>query len=216
MTTSAHGVRSDELGEPLADVLSTVFAYARTSTAAQSVSAQAAAIRRSLGGEPRRWFVEKASGADRDRAALAEAIDYCRPGDTLVAYSIDRVARSLPHLFEVVDHLTGAGITVEFTSQALSFAPEGGDATSRLMLGLLGAVAEFERSLIRSRVLDGVARARERGAYRGRKPVAVQALADRARPMLDQGVPLARVARDLGVSRGSLYRALHDPIEAWS
>jgi len=186
MTTSAHGVRSDELGEPLADVLSTVFAYARTSTAAQSVS------------------------------ALAEAIDYCRPGDTLVAYSIDRVARSLPHLFEVVDHLTGAGITVEFTSQALSFAPEGGDATSRLMLGLLGAVAEFERSLIRSRVLDGVARARERGAYRGRKPVAVQALADRARPMLDQGVPLARVARDLGVSRGSLYRALHDPIEAWS
>lgn len=79
--------------------------------------------------------------------------------------------------------------------------------TGKLLLGMLGAVAEFERSIIRERQAEGIARAKARGVYKGRKPVAGEKI-EQARQLISQGVPKARVARDLGISRSSLYKHL--------
>ena len=121
-----------------------------------------------------RVFEESASGGSRDkRPALAEMIAYVREGDEVIVHSIDRLARSLQDLQGIIDELTGKGVRVRFLKEGLTFGGSAEDPTRKLMLQLLGSIAEFERTLIRNRQREGIAAARKRKGYRhGRKPTA--------------------------------------------
>ena len=113
-------------------------------------------------------FTDHASGKDMSRPELARALDYVRDGDTLVVHSMDRLARNLEDLRRVVRELTSSGVKVEFVKESLTFA---GDDSSMntLLLSLLGAFAEFERSLILERQREGISIAKAAGKYKGRK-----------------------------------------------
>src|SRR3984885_10031061 len=114
-------------------------------------------------------FTDKASGKDTNRPQLQAALDYIREGDVLVVHSMDRLARNLDDLRRMVLDLTGKGVHVQFIKENLTFTGEE-SPMSNLLLSLLGAVAEFERSMIRERQREGIELAKKRGVYRGRKP----------------------------------------------
>jgi DNA invertase Pin-like site-specific DNA recombinase len=134
-------------------------------------------------------------------------LDWVREGDTVRVASLDRLARNLDDLRRLVSELTAAGVRVEFLKEGLTFTGED-SAMSKLLLSVMGAFAEFERSLIRERQAEGIALAKARGVYRGRaKALTPDQVAD-ARQRIADGVPKAVVARDLGVSRQTLYSAL--------
>ena len=160
-----------------------------------------------------RTFVERVSGRDVARPELAALVDFVREGDTVVVHSMDRLARNLDDLRSIVTKLTGKGVAVHFVTEQLSFTGEDG-AVAKLMLSVMGAFAEFERSLIRERQREGIELAKARGAYRGRKrSLGDDQVAD-ARRRIGDGVPKAVIARELGVSRETLYQALRAPSRA--
>lgn len=117
-----------------------------------------------------RVFEEKVSGATADRQKLKEMMEFVRDGDTVVVYSIDRLARSLKDLEEIVDTLVEQGVSVKFISENLTFSKKSEDAAGRLMLQVLGAIGQFERSLLRARQQEGIEKAKKRGVYKGRAP----------------------------------------------
>lgn len=160
-------------------------------------------------GNVERVFEDRVSGKSRaERVELARMIEYVRDGDTVRVASMDRLARSLRDLQTIVGELVAKGVTVEFVDKRLTFAPGATDAFATFQLQLLGAVAELERSLIRERQAEGIALAKERGVYKGRAPkLSAEQVAD-ARQRVADGVPKAKVARDLDVSRQTLYAAL--------
>lgn len=161
-------------------------------------------------GDVDRVFTDQVSGATTDRPALTEMLAYVRDGDTLRVWSMDRLARSLVDLVTTVRGLVDRGVTVEFVSERLTFKPGADDPYATFQLQLLGAVAELERSLIRQRQAEGIAKAKARGVYRGRTPKLTSDQIAEARERVGSGVPKAQVARDLGVGRATLYRALAD------
>ncbi|MGP5247818.1 recombinase family protein [Corynebacterium flavescens] len=120
----------------------------------------------------------------------------------------DRLARSLRDLHTLVDELTASGVRVQFLQEGQTYSDDP-SPSSRLLLSMLGAVAEFERSIIRERQADGIARAKARGVYKGRAPVPDEKI-EQARELIAQGIPKARVARNLGISRSSLYKYLSE------
>nr|WP_207207392.1 recombinase family protein [Xylanimonas protaetiae] len=188
--------------------------YARVSSIDQNPARQEHAIREAIGGEPKRWFVDKASGRTTDRPALRDALDWLRDGDTLVVASFDRLARSVVDLRRIVDDLVARGVRVHFAKESMTFAADATDPMATLLLSVMGAIAEFEVALIRERQAEGIAIAKAKGKYRGRKPVATASLAGEARALIDAGVPKAEAARRLGVSRSSIYQALTAPRDA--
>jgi DNA invertase Pin-like site-specific DNA recombinase len=152
-------------------------------------------------------FTDHASGKDTKRPQLALALDYLRDGDTLVVHSMDRLARNVDDLRHIVKTLTAQAVTVRFVKEGLTFT--GDDSPmSNLLLTMLGAVAEFERSMIRERQREGIAIAKGKGIYRGgRQRLTVQqAIELTARAAA--GEPKAQIARDFGVSRKTLYNYL--------
>lgn len=153
-------------------------------------------------------FTDRASGKDTARPELAACLDYLREGDRLLVHSIDRLARNLMDLRWIVDQLTGKGVSVEFCKENLVFSGEGDSPMSRLMLNLLASFAEFERSLIRERQREGIALAKLAGRYKGRKPVLNERDLDVIKGKVIAGVSKARIAREMGVSRQSLYKYL--------
>ncbi|WP_366917299.1 recombinase family protein [Corynebacterium variabile] len=177
--------------------------YARVSSPQQNLDRQT--IRLTAAGA-QKLFTDTVSGSRRDRPGLDAAVEYLRAGDTLLVASMDRLARSLVDLHTLVDELTTNGITVTFLQEGQSYSANP-SPTGKLLLGMLGAVAEFERSIIRERQAEGIARAKARGVYKGRTPIPPDKI-DRARELIAQGVPKARVARDLGISRSALYNHL--------
>jgi len=131
-----------------------------------------------------------------------------RDGDELVVSSIDRLARSLTDLRGIVDELTGKGVTVTFLHENLVFAKGTTDPRADLMLGILGSFAEFERAIIRERQAEGIALAKKAGKYKGRKPaLSTEQVAEIKRRTL-AGESKAALARDFGVTRPTVYRAL--------
>jgi DNA invertase Pin-like site-specific DNA recombinase len=156
-------------------------------------------------------FTDHASGGTTDRPALVEALEYVRAGDTLVIHSMDRLARNLDDLRRIVLELTGRGVSVEFVKEAQTFTAEGVSPMANLMLSLLGAFAEFERSLIRERQREGIALAKAQpGKYRGRAPAlsADQVATLRSRDAAAGGKGRAALAREFGISRETLYKYL--------
>lgn len=176
-----------------------VVGYARVSTADQNLARQLEAL---TGAD--RIFEEKASAKDRERPVLAEMLAYVREGDTVVVKSPDRLARSTVDLLNLLAELKAKGVAVRFVD---SPALDTGTAQGTFMLTVLGAVAELERELIAERRAEGIAAAKKAGRYdRGPKLKADQVQS--ARERVEGGVPKAAVARDLGVSRQTLYDAL--------
>ncbi|MGX1859010.1 recombinase family protein [Dietzia sp. NPDC055340] len=179
-------------------------AYVRVSAADQNEARQLEAV-----GECDRVYIEKQSARSRaDRVKLEECIGYLRDGDELVVASMDRLARSLVDLKQIVGEITAKGASVEFVHERATYAAGTQDPRADLMLSLLGAFAEFERAIIRERQAEGIAIAKTKGKYKGRKRVLAPEQIDKARDRIEAGEGPSAIARDLGVGRSTLYRAL--------
>jgi DNA invertase Pin-like site-specific DNA recombinase len=180
--------------------------YARTSTTDQRAGLDAQ-VRDLKAVKCRKVFSEQASAVGQ-RAQLDAALDYCRDGDTLVVTKLDRLARSARHLSELVDQLEDKGVTLRI----LNFGGDAVDtrgATGRLMLNMFAAMAQFEREMMLERQREGIAKAKAEGKYKGRKPTA-RAKAKDALPLFKEGKKVAHIAKELGIGRGSVYRALEN------
>ncbi len=176
--------------------------YARVSTQDQKPELQLDALRRA---DCERIFEEKTSGAQRDRPELKAALDYLREGDTLVVWKLDRLARSLKQLIETVEALEERNIGFRSLTENIDTTTPGG----RLVFHIFGALAEFERSIIRERTSAGLAAARTRGKVGGRPPALCERDISAARAMLaDANIPTKEVAKRLGVAVSTLYRYL--------
>jgi DNA invertase Pin-like site-specific DNA recombinase len=154
-----------------------------------------------------RVFTEKASGKDTDRPQLTELLRFARDGDTVGVHSMDRLARNLDDLRALVQTLTREGVRVEFVKEHLVFTGED-SPMANLMLSVMGAFAEFERSLIRERQREGIALAKQRGAYHGRKKTLTPERAAELVQRAADGVPKSVLARDYGISRETVYQYL--------
>ena len=176
--------------------------YARVSTQDQKTELQIDALKQA-GCE--RIFEEKASGAQRDRPELKAALDYIRQGDTIVVWKLDRLARSLKQLLETVEDLEGRGIGLKSLTENIDTGTSGG----RLVFHIFGALAEFERSIIRERTIAGLAAARSRGRVGGRPKSLTDDDVAAARAMLrEPDITAKDVAGRLNVSVATLYRYL--------
>ena len=176
--------------------------YARVSTQDQKPELQLDALK-AAGCD--KVFVERASGAQRDRPELKAALDYMRSGDTLVVWKLDRLARSVKQLIETVEGLEDQQIGFRSLTEAIDTTTPGG----KLVFHIFGALAEFERAIIRERTRAGLEAARARGRKGGR-PAKLRAQdLKAARALLaDRSITVAEVAARLGVSPATLYRHL--------
>lgn len=152
-----------------------------------------------------RTFTDKVSGATTERPALKDMLSYVRDGDTIHVHSIDRLARSLVDLLALVTDLRKSGVCVQFHKENLLFTSEE-NHTQELMLSMMGAVAQFERSMIKERQREGIAKAKAKGVYKGRvKKVDDQAIRE---AMSQDGASFRKVAAELGVSLSTVQRAM--------
>jgi DNA invertase Pin-like site-specific DNA recombinase len=152
-------------------------------------------------------FTDKASGKDTHRPELDALLSFVREGDTVVVHSMDRLARNLDDLRRLVQKLTKRGVRIEFVKENLTFTGED-SPIANLMLSVMGAFAEFERALIHERQREGIALARQRGAYRGRKRALSPEQVTDLRMRAAAGEQKAKLARELGISRETLYQYL--------
>lgn len=180
--------------------------YARVSTGEQNLDRQVAQLKAE---KVFTYFTDKRSGGSRERPGLEEAMRYVRAGDQLIFTSMDRCARSLIDLHSIVEELVNRGISVKFIKEGQTYSKDS-TPVAKLMLGLLGAVAEFERSIIRERQAEGIARAKERGVYKGRAKVLNEDQVTQAKQWVEMGIPKAEIARRLGIGRTSLYKYLKE------
>jgi DNA invertase Pin-like site-specific DNA recombinase len=155
-----------------------------------------------------RVFTEKASAKDTKRTELEAMLAYVRDGDTVVVHSMDRLARNLSDLLRIVRDLTDRGVRVEFRKEQQTFTGED-TPMAKLMLGVMGSVAEFERAIIRERQREGVAIAKRNGAFKGRVPSLTAHQLAELRQRVAARDPKAAIARDLKISRATLYAYLH-------
>ncbi len=182
--------------------MATTIGYARVSTADQDCAIQEAALRAAGCGIVR---AEKRSGTTlQGRTELDAILTFIREGDTLVVTRIDRLARSLGDLCRVAETLRGKGANLRALEQPVDTST----ATGKAFFGMLGVFAEFENDLRRERQMEGIAKAKAKGVYKGRKPtVPVQEI----KRLAADGVGPAEIARRLKVGRSSVYRALAGP-----
>ena len=150
-------------------------------------------------------FIEKMSGKDTQRPVLQECLAYIRSGDTLHVHSIDRLARNAKDLLNLVEQMLAKGVSLKFHKNNLTFTPDSKDHMAKLQLTMLAAFAEFERELIRERQREGIAIAKAAGKYSGRRKITDQLISE-AIVRTNKGEPLSKVARDLNVSRETLYK----------
>jgi DNA invertase Pin-like site-specific DNA recombinase len=145
-------------------------------------------------------FTEKVSAKDTNRPALMQMIDFVRGGDTVIVHSMDRFARNLDDLRRFVKQLTGKSVKVQFVKEDLKFT---GDDSSMatLLLSVMGAFAEFERSLIRERQMEGIAIANAKGTFKGRKRSMTDEQISMIKLRVETGDKKAQIARDMGISR---------------
>ena len=175
--------------------------YARVSSLEQRTDRQVTGI------SVDKVFEDKCSGKDTNRPQLQACLEYLRDGDTLVVHSIDRLARSLRDLLNIVQGLLARKVSIKFIKEGMEFNGDKPNPTQDLYLNILGSVAEFERALIRERQATGIALARQRNAYDkcGRKPSLTPKQIDEIKLRLANGEPLAPIAREYKVSRQTIY-----------
>lgn len=178
--------------------------YARTSTTEQEAGLEAQERDLRATGCDKVFSERVSSVAKRER--LEAALDYVREGDTLVVTKPDRLARSVADLLTIVGRLEAKGVALLVLSMG-GQAVDTRTPTGRLMLTMLGAIAEFERLLMLERQREGIAKAKAEGAYKGRKPTA-RLKADEVRKLHAEGVGATEIAKRLGIGRASVYRVL--------
>lgn len=174
--------------------------YARVSSAGQSLDIQIEAL---TGAGCEKMFAEKVSGrSTHDRHELIQVLDFVRDGDTLVVTRLDRLARSVSDLHQIIEKLAAKGVGFKCLNQS---GVDTDTSTGRLMLAVLGAVAQFENDIRRERQAEGIEKAKSLGKYRGRKPSVDVA---RVCELHQTGMGAAAIARELKIGRASVYRAL--------
>lgn len=154
-----------------------------------------------------RTFTDRASGKDTARPGLDEMVAFVRDGDMVIVHSMDRLARNLDDLRRLVRTLTGKGVRVEFVKESLTFTGEDSPLAT-LLLSVMGAFAEFERALILERQREGIAVAKQRGAYTGRKPALTPDQARQVRERAAAGEKKSALAEEFGISRETVYSYL--------
>ncbi|KGJ93330.1 recombinase family protein [Colwellia psychrerythraea] len=174
----------------------TVVGYARVSTAGQSLEAQMVAL-----DACDKIFKEKESGAKTERIELDRMLDYVRDGDIVKVTKLCRLARNTKHLLEIVEYLDDKKVSL----QVLNLGIDTSSPTGRLMLTMIGAVASFERQLLLERQAEGIALAKQKGKYLGRKPTAV-AKATEVHSLIAEGLSKSKIADKLSISLSSIYR----------
>lgn len=175
--------------------------YARVSTDDQNLALQTDALK---GAGCEQLFSDKLGGTVSNREGLAQALAYARPGDTFVVWKLDRLGRTVKSLIELVDQLKERGVHFRSLTDSIDTSTTAG----RFFFHVMSALAEMERELIRERTNAGLTAARARGRLGGRKRKLDESKLDAARKLLDAKVEVGVVAKNLGVSRTTLYRAL--------
>lgn len=177
--------------------------YARTSTLDQKAGLEAQERDLLLAG-CERLFIEQVSSVDVvARVKLAEVLDFVRDGDVLVVTKLDRLARSVAHLLDVLGALNAKGASLVIIGMGIDTSTP----TGKLMLTILGGIAEFERGIMLERQREGIAKAKAEGKYKGRKPTA-RAKADEVLRLHGEGIGATEIARRVGIGRASVYRAI--------
>ena len=177
--------------------------YRRVSSTDQTTARQLDSV------ELDRAFEDQVSGATTDRPQLRECLAYLREGDTLHVHSIDRLARNLADLQAIVEDLNKRGVSVRFHKESLTFTGKS-DPMATLMLQMMGAFAQFERSLIRERQREGIAAAKAAGKALGRKASLSPAKIEDLRARRAAGESPSTLAAEFGISRSSVYNYLGD------
>lgn len=154
-------------------------------------------------------FEDKASGKNTDRPQLTACMSHLREGDRLHVHSMDRLCRNLDDLRRIVKDLTARGVIVKFHKEGLIFTGED-SPMSNLLLSMLGAVAEFERSIILERQREGIAIAKADGRYKGRKPILTGDRVKELQKRAANGEKKTSLAREFGISRETVYAYLAD------
>jgi DNA invertase Pin-like site-specific DNA recombinase len=180
--------------------------YGRTSTVEQGAGLEAQ-VRDLMGAGCEKLFTEQVSSVAK-RPQLEAALDFCREGDTLVITKLDRLARSISDLIRIKDRLEVKGVTLVVLSMALDTS----SPTGKLMLNLLGSIAQFERELMLERQREGIAKAKADGRYKGRVPTAARKLED-IRRLKAEGKSVPEIVEATGVSRASVFRLLANKVE---
>lgn len=178
-----------------------VVGYVRVSSADQNTARQLEGVATD------RVFEDRASGKTTDRPQLQAALAFVREGDTFVIHSMDRLARNLDDLRSIVLGLTKRGVKVQFIKEALTFVGED-SPMANLLLSMLGAVAQFERELIKERQREGIQIAKANGVYKGRRPSLNAAKVIDLKARVAAGESKAKLAREFGVSRQTLYSSI--------
>jgi DNA invertase Pin-like site-specific DNA recombinase len=173
-----------------------IVGYARVSTTDQSLDVQMDELA-AHGCD--RIFQDQASGTSRARAGLVEMLQFVRDGDTIVVSRLDRFARSLTDLFQLLDELSRKGVAFQCIHQSIDTS----SSTGKLTLAILGAVAEFENDIRKERQRAGIARAKANGVYKGRR---ANIDVGRVKELTAQGMTASAIAQELGCHRQSVYR----------
>ncbi len=178
--------------------------YVRVSSSGQNLDRQIQAI-----GNVDELFEEKQSGKNiNDRPVFQECMKYLRKGDTLLVHSIDRAARSVIDLHSIVDTLKEKRVCIKFLKENLTFTPDSCDATSTLYLSLLGAISQFERSLIKERQREGIAAAKALGKPYGRNKTFTDEQCKIIAKRINAGEKVAILAKEFKVSRNTIYNSV--------
>ena len=173
--------------------------YARVSSTDQDLSIQIETLEKN-GCE--KIFQEKVSGTStQGRNELKDCLEFVREGDELVITRVDRLARSILDLQIIIKDLEEKGATLSATEQPISTK----DATSKCFLDMLSVFSEFETNLRKERQMEGIAKAKEKGVYKGRKPTVD---IEKIRELAKQGIQKTTIAKELGIGRATVYRAL--------
>ncbi|MBT6229318.1 MAG: recombinase family protein [Candidatus Scalindua sp.] len=181
-----------------------IIGYARVSTEDQNLDLQLDALKEA---GCKKIFQDKISGVKEDRNGLLQVLDIVRPGDTLVVWKLDRLGRSLQHLISVVDELKGKDVYFRSLKENLDTS----SSTGKLIFHIFGALAEFERDIIRERTMAGLAAARARGRVGGRPKIMDAGKVKLARTLMaDNSRCVREICEILGVSKATLYRYLKD------
>lgn len=176
--------------------------YVRVSSGSQNTERQLAEI------ELDATFTDKASGKNTDRPELDKCFSHLRHGDTLHVHSIDRLARNLKDLQGIVDALKGKGVSVHFHKESLIFDVSTSSPMQELMFQMLGAFAQFERTLIKERQREGIAAAQARGQKLGAPSKLTTAQAQEIKNRVSLGEDKSKVAKEFGISRPTLYKII--------
>lgn len=174
--------------------------YIRVSTLDQNAERQLEGVEVDI------MFPDKASGKDTKRPQLQAALKHARLGDTLVAHSMDRLARNCEDMLRIVRELNDKGVSVQFVKENMIFAAGNEDPRSTLMFTMLSAFSQFERALIKERQREGIAIAKSKGVYKGGAPKLNQEQAMALREKVAAGANKSKLAKEMGISRETLYQ----------